>query len=74
MAKLDDGKSSSKTSFNVMTFPLSNVMDSPFDNLPKIGSGLSPKSNAIFIKGSNFMFWYTYIIHIEIIFNCQTFL
>ena len=63
MAKPDEGKGSSETSFNVIIFPLSNVMDSPLDNLPKIGPGLSPKTDFFFFKRSNFLFWYIYIFN-----------
>ena len=39
---LDDGKGSSDTSFKVIIFPSSKVIDFPFCNSPKIGPGLSP--------------------------------
>ena len=64
MAKLEEGKGSSETSFNVMIFPLSNVTDSPLDNLPKIGPGLIPKSNAFCLLNDLF---FCFGIHMKFI-------
>ena len=61
---VEEDKGSSETSFKVIIFPFSKVIDLPFCNSPYVGPSFSPNSAALFLlKDLFFLFRNTNITH-----------